>query len=129
MVNTAVLQSSSPNHATYLLTGDGTVPGPTIPSATLLTDMEPGPLRNAFASIHGNQAAMRTALLGGGADCEANVQMLVAVVDITVEANQVSVDVDVDAVTAALPEVNISMSDTTGQIAMLSLKHRHSPSQ
>ena len=130
MVNTAVLASSSPNHVTYLLTGDGTVIGPTIASSVLLADMQPGPLRNAWANaIYADQDARRTALLGGGANCESNIQMLVTVNDVTAEVNQVAADVDVDGVTAALTELNLGMSDTTGQIAMLTLKHRHSLSQ
>lgn len=126
MANTAAKVSSSPNHLTYLLTGDGTVAGPTIASATILADMEPGPLKDAWAASYANQAAMRTALLGGGADCEARVQLVATGVDVTAEKNQPTVDVDVDAVTATRAEINIGMSDTTGQIAYLHLSHRHS---
>lgn len=126
MANTATLQSASPNHITYLLTGDGTVAGPTIANATLLADMVDGPLKDAWNATYATQAAMRTALLGGGAKCCASIQLMVTPVDTTAQANQVVADVDVDAVTATKAELNISMSDTTGQLAMLTLTHWHS---
>ena len=126
MVNTAVVQSVSRNHITYLLTGDGTVAGPTLANAAILAAMQDGPLKDAWNATYANQAAMRAALLGGGANCEANVQLAATGVDVTAERNQVTVDVDVDAVTATKAEINIGMSDTTGQLAYLTLKHRHS---
>ena len=126
MANTAAKVSSSPGHLTYLLTGDGTQVGPTVANATILADMAPGPLRDAWNKTYADQAAMRTALLGGGQSCEASVQLVVAVADITAEENQISVDVDTDAVTATKAEINIGMSDTTGQLAYLHIKHRHS---
>jgi len=134
MANTAAKVSASPNHLTYLLTGGGTggggeEVGPTVANATILADMVPGPLRDAWNATYADQAAMRTALLGGGADCHVEVQLAVAVNDTTAELNQVSVDVDVDAVTATKAEINISMSFTTGQLAYLHIKHRHSLAQ
>ena len=126
MANTAAKASSSPNHLTYLLTGDGTQVGPTLASATILADMEPGPLKQAWEAAYADQAAMRTALLGGGAHCEAEVQMAIAVNDVSTQVNQVAVDVDTDAVTVTRAEINIGMSDTTGQRAYLHLRHRHS---
>lgn len=129
MANTAVVQSTSPNHITYLLTGDGTVAGPTIANAAILAAMEPGPLKDAWNKTYADQDAMRTALLGGGENCEANIQLLATGADVTAEVNQPVADVDVDAVTATKAEINIGMSDTTGQIAMLTLKHRHSITQ
>ena len=126
MANTATLVSSSRNHLTYLLTGDGTVSGPTIPSATILADMAEGPLRNAWNATYANQAAMRTALLGGGADCVAGIQLVATGVDVTAQTNQVVTDVDTDAVTPTKAEINVGMSDTTGQLAYLTLTHYHS---
>ena len=129
MANTAVKVSSSANHITYILTGDGTVVGPTVANATVLADMDHGPLRDAWNDTYANQAAMRTALLGGGANCEVSVQQVASVNDVTAEVNQIAVDVDVDGVTATKAEINLGMSDTTGQIAYLHIKHRHSISQ
>jgi len=123
MANTAVKVSSSANHLVYQLTGDGTVVGPTIASATLLNDMVAGPLKAAWTAAFANQAAMRVGLLGGGAACEATIQLAVTVLDVTAERNQVTADVDTDAVTASRAEINKSMSDTTGQIAFLKLTH------
>ena len=134
MANTAVKVSASPNHLTYILTGDGTQVGPTIASSVILADMVPGPLRDAWNAVLTTQAVMRNQLLGGlpgtttgsEGNCEASVQLLTSGKDVTAEINQITVDVDVDAVTVTKAEINIAMSDTTGQIAMLHLKHRHS---
>lgn len=139
MANTAVKTFASPNRLSYILTGDGTVAGPTLANAALLADMVDGPLKDAWNSTYANQAAMRLALLGGkidnggapagvdlGGGCYAIIQLLVSPVDTTAQVNQCQVDVDVDAVTATKAEINISMSDTTGQIAMLHIMREHS---
>lgn len=125
MANTAALQTATPYRVVYLLTGDGTVAGPTLDSALLLADMVAGPLKDVFSASYNNQAAMRTACLASQ-PARAIVQMRATVNDVTAEKNQVSVDVDVDAVTATRPEVNITMSDTTGQVAYLTLEVLHS---
>lgn len=106
--------------------------GPTLTNATLLADMNNGgPLFDAWNSTFANQAAMRTALLGGAGGinrqaCYCNLQMAVTVKDTTAEVNQACADVDTDAVTVTKAELNISMSDTTGQIAFLTLIAFHS---
>lgn len=125
MANTATLVTATPYRVVYLLQGDGTVAGPTIANATLLADMVAGPLEDIFNATYANQAAMRTACLTS-APCRALVQMRTTVNDVTAEVNQVSVDVDVDAVTATKPEVNVTMSDTTGQFAYLTIEYLHS---
>lgn len=127
MANTATLAGATNQRAVYLLTGDGTVTGPTIANATLLADMvENGPLYDAWNATYADQAAMRGALLGSGAACRAVIQLVNAVNDVTAEQNQIAVDVDVDAVTPTKAEINIEMSDTTGQLAYLTLIHDHS---
>ncbi len=131
MANTAVKVSASPNHLTYILTGDGTVIGPTIANATLLADMVPGPLRDAWNRVLTTQAAMRSALLGGlpGKGCQggtAKLQLAVTGTDTTAQKSLPTADVDTDAVTVTKAEVNIGMSDTTGQIAFLTLQCDHS---
>lgn len=134
MVNTAVKVSASPNHITYVLTGDGTVVGPSIANATLLADMVMGPLRDAYNGVLTTQAAMRNALLGGlivgpilgGGGCYAIIQMITTVADTTAQVNQPSVDVDTDAVSTTKAKVNITMSDTTGTVGFLHLMHMHS---
>lgn len=129
MANTAAVASVSLNHITYLLTGDGTVAGPTIANATLLADMivaGEGPLYQAWNTPWVTQAAMRTALLGGGAQCVAEVQVVATPVDTTAQVNQIAIDVDTDAVTVTKAEINVQMSDTTGQLAYLTLSHWHS---
>ncbi len=122
MANTATLVSSSANHITYRLDGDGTVVGPTIANATLLADMKPGPLRDSWNKVLTTQAAMRIALLGGGDDCRASIQLVATGVDVTAQVDQVVADV----VTITKAEINIGMSDTTGQIAYLTLEKYHS---
>ncbi len=126
MPNTATKVAATPNRLTYLLTGDGTVAGPTIANATLLADMVPGPLQNAWNQVLTTQAAMRTALLGGGANCRASIQLVATGNDVTAQVNQVVCDVDTDAVSTTKAEINIGMSDTTGQLAYLHLMHDHS---
>ncbi len=124
MPNTAaVVGTATPNKIVYLLTGDGTAAGPTITNATLLTDMVPGPLEDLFSATYADQAAMRLALFAS--DCEFSIHLITTGVDVTAEINQVVVDTDVDAVTATQPELNIGMSDTTGQIAYLTIRQDH----
>ena len=126
MANTAVKETSTPNRVTYLLTGDGTVAGPTLANATLLADMSLGPLRDAWNRAYATQADMRTALLAGGQNCLHIIVMIATVADTTAQINQPSADVDTDAVTATKAEINISMSDTTGTIGYLHLISLHS---
>ena len=123
MPNTAVKVTATPNHLVYLLTGSGDVIGPTLTSASLLADMVDGPLKTLWGTALANQAAMRTALLGMGSGCRCFTQMVVAVNDVTGQVNQVVVDVD--AVTPTLAEINIGMSDTTGQLAYLHIEYVH----
>ena len=126
MANPApVLLTATPYRVVYLLEGDGTVVGPTITNATLLADMVAGPLKDVYNATYAGQATMRTACLTS-APCRAIVQLRATGNDVTAEKNQITVDVDVDAVTATKPEVNITMSDTTGQFAYLTLEHLHS---
>ncbi len=134
MANTATKVHASPNRLTYRLVGDGTVAGPTLANATLLADMVDGPLKDLWSLNFADQATMRNRLLGGAqsgvladsAGGMAIVQLVVAVNDVTAQENQIAVDVDTDAVTATKAEINISMSDTTGQVAFLHILHQHS---
>ncbi len=132
MANTATKQSAGPCHLTYLLAGDGTQVGPTITNATLLADMiNGGPLFDAWNSVLTTQAAMRLALAGAlsginRSGCYMVIQLRTAVKDVTAEINQPSADVDTDAVTVTKAEINITMSDTTGQEAYLHLIAFHS---
>lgn len=126
MPNTATKVSAIPNRLTYLLTGDGTVAGPTIANATILADMVNGPLKTAWNSTYANQAAMRTALLGRGGHCSINIQLVATGNDVTAETDLVVADVDTDAVTPTKAEINVGMSDTTGQLAYMHLLCDHS---
>jgi len=126
MANTAVKVSASPNRLTYLLTGDGTVAGPTIANATILADMVNGPLKDKWNAVLTTQAAMRTALLGRGSHCAIELQLVATGVDVTAQTNQVVADVDTDAVTVTKAEINVGMSNTTGQLAYMHLVHDHS---
>lgn len=131
MANTATKVSATPNRLSYLLTGDGTVAGPTIANATILADCVSGPLREAWNQVLTTQAAMRAALLGGlngpaGLGCFAIIQLVVAVADTTAQVNQACADVDTDAVSTTKAEINVGMSDTTGTLAYLHLVHLHS---
>jgi hypothetical protein len=127
---TAVAVSASPNHLTFLLTGDGTA-ALILANSTIQAAMVAGPLKNAWDTVLTTQAAMRAKLLGGdsaatGGFCEARLLLLVTPVDTTAQINQPTVDVDTDAVSTTKAEINVGMSATTGQIAYLTLEHRHS---
>jgi len=122
MANTAALQYATRFRLVYLLTGDGTVSGPTITSAALIGDSAPGPLRDVLSAAYLNQGAMRTALFNSQ-PCKLTIHLMATGVDVTAEHNKVTVDADVDAVTATRPELNIAMSDTTGQIAVITLEY------
>ncbi len=126
MVNTATKVSASPNRLTYLLTGDGTVIGPTIANATLVADMVNGPLKDKWSTVWTTQAAMRQNLLGRLAHCAIELQLVATGVDVTAQVNQVVADVDTDAVSITKAEINIGMSDTTGQLCYMHLIHDHS---
>lgn len=128
MANTATLVTSTPYRLVYLLTGDGTVAGPTIDSATLIADAVAGPLEDLLSASYANQAAMRVAFLASDP-----ARMLITYrstpVQTTAEQGLIVVDVDTDAVTATRPEINVGMSDTTGQLAYLEIEYIHSIQQ
>jgi hypothetical protein len=120
---TKTLNKSSPNRLVYLITGDGAATSLTIDSAALITDAVAGPLEDLLSASYANQAAMRS-VFGGG-----NVELLVQVRAAT-NSNIVSaqVDVDVDAVTAARPEVNLTFvaAPANGDTAYLVIENKHS---
>jgi hypothetical protein len=126
MANTIGLIGASKNHLVYLLTGDGTVVGPTRTNAEILADFgaNTGPLYDLFNATYVAQADMRAALFGTGA--RMFIQLRVSVAVTTAEISQPTVDVDVDGVTATKPEINCAMGDTTGQIGYLYVEHIHS---
>jgi hypothetical protein len=141
MANTAVKVSASPCHLTYMVTGDGTVAGPTILNATLLTDMVAGPLKDTWSHVFltdgtSVQSAQRKSLLGGlqvpapGAKalgfCTVEIQLMATGVDTTTLVIVPVADVDENnAGTTGLPELNLGMSDVTGQIMMVHLRYHH----
>ena len=139
MANTATAKSATPNRLTFELAGDGTVVGPTITNAQLLAAMVAGPLKDAFNATYVTdgtsvQSQMRKNLIYGvpGTDsrgCRMFLTPLVTVADTTAQVNQPSVDVDTDATTATKPEINITMSDTTGTLYALVIEHIWSPNQ
>jgi hypothetical protein len=122
VANTAAVVLAAPNRITYLLTGDGTVVGPTLASATVIGDCAPGALKEALEASYADQAAMRNAF-NTGIPCKMGVTFQASGNTVTAEKNQIVVDVDVDAVTSTRPEFNIEMSDTTGQIAYLTIEY------
>ena len=131
MAITKTLTKSSPNRLVYLITGDGAAATLTIDSAALITDasaglpsaLSEGPLKSLLSASYANQAAMRS-VFGGG-----NVELLVQVRS-AVNSNIVSaqVDVDVDAVTATRPEVNLTFiaAPANGDTAYLVIENKHS---
>lgn len=125
MANTTALVTSTPYRLVYLLTGDGTVTSPILTSATAITNSTAGPLRDALSASYASQALMQAAFLRGN-PVRTTITLRNAVNDVTAEQNIPTVDVDTDAVTVTRPEFNITMSDTTGQIAYLEIEYIHS---
>ncbi|MDP2310922.1 MAG: hypothetical protein Q8P18_33190 [Pseudomonadota bacterium] len=125
MANTATKKAATPYRLVYELVGDGTVVGPTITSAIMIADCAAGPLKDLLSASYASQALMRTSFLYG-TPAEMRTQVQIAVNDVTAEKNQISIDVDADAVTATRPEINVAMSDTTGQTAILVIEYIHS---
>lgn len=122
MANTAAeIGESTPCRMVWLLTGDGTVAGPTIANATILAAMSDGPLKTLWSTAYADQAAMRAALFATRGRIA--VTYRTTPVQTTAEQGLVVVDVDTDATSPTLPEINIGMSDTTGQIAYLTLEY------
>lgn len=135
MANTATKVAASHFHLVYLLEGDGTVTGPTITNATLLADVTAGtPIYDMLNAVYTTQGNMRDSLLAGKKLSNIDgatgglmyVQLREAVNDVTAEHNQITVDVDTDAVATTKAEINICMSDTTGQKAYLVITCLHS---
>jgi hypothetical protein len=118
MANTFATTYVSPVCWVGTLTGDGSATGPTIPSSTILATIPAGPLRSMFATEYADQAAMRAGLLASGR-IRVSSTLVTTGNDATGERNQVTVDVDTDAVSAPLAEINFGMSDTTGQLAII----------
>ncbi len=122
MANTAAAVGTSTScRAVFELTGDGTVAGPTIANSVILAGMAAGPLKTLWSTVHGDQAAMRAALFAGRGRMFITYRTSPA--QVTTEDNLIEIDVDVDAVTASLPEINVSMSDTTGQVGYLQIEY------
>lgn len=124
MAATRTKLTSTPNLLAYVIVGDGTVGPLVIASATLIADASDGPLKDALSATYADQGAMRVAFFGN--PCMISLIRRKGPVDTTGQANQSNVDVDVDAVTATRPEVNVEMSDTTGDEVYVILEHRHS---
>lgn len=122
MALTAAKVSASSNRLIYLLTGDGAASSATIASLTLLADAVDGPLKDFLNDTYANQAAMRAVFGGGSVEMSIHARL-------ATDANigSLGVDVDVDAVTATKPEINVAgdvpaLNDT----AYLVLEHKHS---
>jgi hypothetical protein len=104
------------NRLVYLVVGDGEDAAGLIDSVTLLADAAPGPLRNALKASYATQAAMRAVFGGGNVPLECNHRT---------GTGSFAADVDVDAITATRPEVNI-VSPVDGTDAMyLVIEHKH----
>lgn len=123
MSNILTYKHSTPHRITYFLAGDGTA-AQVIPNATLLADMEAGPLRDLFNATYANQAAMRAALLEESVEIRIRPRAHPAVV--TAEVSTWAVDVDVDAVTATKPEINVTCPDQASADCYIDIIARHS---
>ncbi len=125
MAVTAAKTSATPNRLSYLATQDGAAGvALVLASATLIADAAFGPLRNALSASYANQAAMRAVFVGGNVEITINPRLAAAAGGATEEGSWTS-DVDVDAVTATRPEINIGAPATAGT-ALIVIRHTHS---
>ena len=122
MPNTATLLKATPYRLVYELVGDGTVAGPTLGNAALQAAAAPGPLKQALDTVFTNQAGARQAMLTG-VPIRVFTQLVISPVDTGAQANQLMADVDIDAGAGNKGEVNVSMSDTTGQYGILTIEY------
>lgn len=125
MANTFTLVANSPNRLAYLLTGDGTVVGPTFSSAQLLGDCPPGPLRRFLdtpLTPSGTNDDARAKMLTG-LPVKVSTQLVATPVDTTAESNQVVTSPTTDGGAGNRPSIVCGMSDTTGQVAMLVIEY------
>ena len=129
MANSIVLIGASKNHLVYLLTGDGTIIGPTRTNAQVLADFGTnlGPLYDLFNATYVAQADMRVALFGTGA--RMFIQIRNGTTEINGQITQPVVDVDTDAATPTKPEINVGMTASNApasMVAILYIEHIHS---
>jgi len=125
MANTATKLSAGPHHLSYLLETDGSGATLTVASATLLADMDTGPLKTLWTDTTGNQAALRAGLLDYDPGFIA-ITPRTLTADTPAEVNQAGADVDVDAVTATRAELNLQCSATAGNAYIVTLRYMHS---
>lgn len=120
MANVATKKKASRQRLTYEIVGDGTV-ALVLDNARLLADMVEGPLKDLFNAVYADQAAMRAALLEESAKFEIRKRTRVGA-----PISDWAADVDVDAVTAAKPEINVQAPDANGSVIYLDIQMRHS---
>ena len=117
--------SSGPNHLTYIWAGDGNETN--VPSATILADTSPGPLRDAWARESNTVSIKRDHVLGrlqpGGSS--------VAIQRRTIASSAIDlcVDVDNDLVTPTRPRLMVSgynAGEEEEPTAYIHLTHDHS---
>jgi microcystin degradation protein MlrC len=125
VANAPTIKTATPYRLVVSMAGDGTVAGPTLDNAAIVAALPAGPLKDTFSAVYADQAAMRAALLYGN-PVQMFITMQTTVNDTTAQVNQCAVDVDTDAVSPTKPEINFAMSDTTGQVAILTVQYNHS---
>jgi len=113
MAATVTVKKATRSRLTLLVQGDGTATH-IITQAVLAAAMtKAGPLKDQWTKVHTTQAAMRTALLEEKGRIVIRARTQVA--DTTAQVNQPAADVDTDAVSTTKAEINLQLSDTTGQ--------------
>lgn len=109
---TVTVKKATRSRLTLLVAGDGTATH-IITQAVLAAAMVDGPLKTQWTKVHTTQAAMRAALLEEKGRIVIRARTQVA--DTTAQVNQPAADVDTDAVSTTKAEINLQLSDTTGQ--------------
>lgn len=121
MSTTITKKFASAHRLVYELSGDGTATDVDISNATLLADAVAGPLKDLLSASYANQAAARNAFLYGN-PARLRFHLQTRVNDVTAQKNQPSADVDVST-NAVI--IHTQMSNTTGQVAILTIEYLH----
>lgn len=121
MAITATLVKSDPYKLTYQLLGDAAATTLVLANALLQTDAKQGSVKNALNQTYANQAAMRQ-VFGQGA-----VKFTIRSRDGGAGWGTAGIDVDVDAVTATKPKINLVASTApAATVAYLDIEFQHS---
>lgn len=131
MTISAALVKATPNELQYLVTHDGNAGDAlALTNAVMAADLVAGPLKDLVAGLDSDQAAnsqalARKAMLGDGADVDFN-HAKVSIDQRSGLITAMTVDADVDGVSALRNELNIASTSAVAGTAYLRIEFEHS---